>query len=173
MACATAFLAAYSLWFNRRDWLKDYRFARWAPALGLGSALLLYLIFWSGGWLLTAVVPASGAAIAAVYAPASILPSWSIVLLLVLLIAPAEEIFWRGLVQKRLVAATGPYFGLILGALFYALVHLWAANMVLVLAALVCGLFWGIMYLKTGSLFPGIISHALWDVLIFVIIPLN
>ena len=40
-------------------------------------------------------------------------------------------------------------------------------------AAAVCGLFWGLLYLREGSLVPVMISHALWDVMTFVLFPLN
>ena len=35
------------------------------------------------------------------------------------------------------------------------------------------GLFWGGMYLKTGSLVPVLISHMIWDPLIFVLVPVS
>ncbi|MCX6145762.1 MAG: CPBP family glutamic-type intramembrane protease, partial [Candidatus Kapabacteria bacterium] len=57
--------------------------------------------------------------------------------------------------------------------LLYMLVHIWAMNPMLLLAALVLGLHWGYMYYKFGSLIPGIISHSLWDTIIFVILPIS
>jgi len=35
------------------------------------------------------------------------------------------------------------------------------------------GLLWGALFAWTGSLVPGILSHALWDVLMFVLVPLQ
>ena len=64
-------------------------------------------------------------------------------------------------------------FGLILGAVLYALVHLWAKNGVLILAAFVCGLVWGRQYLKNGSLIGVIVSHVLWDITVFIVAPLD
>jgi len=172
MGVSAAVLAGYSLWINRADLHLDYRFSRRFVGFGILSAVFLYGIFWIGSHLLQHLVPSSRELIGAVYTTKSALPAWVIVLLLAFVIGPAEEIFWRGLVQKYLVAATNQQFGLILGAVLYALVHLWAKNGVLMLAAFVCGLVWGRQYLKSGSLIGVIVSHVLWDIAVFIVVPL-
>ncbi|GAJ01964.1 unnamed protein product, partial [marine sediment metagenome] len=73
----------------------------------------------------------------------------------------------------RLGEQFGPVRGYILASLVYGGVHLWAFNFMLLAAALVAGLFWGAMFIKYGSVWPGIISHALWDAAIFVIWPVQ
>ena len=46
-------------------------------------------------------------------------------------------------------------------------------NFMLVMAALVAGAVWGLIYrLCPKALFALIVSHALWDVLVFVLIPI-
>lgn len=172
MTAAAVVLSGFSLWVNRADLSLDLCFSLRHAGYGILSAVLLYAVFWLGGELLRGVIPASGDMIAAVYAVRTALPEWAICLLLVFIIAPAEEIFWRGLVQKRLVALTNPRFGLIAGALIYALVHLWAKNGVLLPAAFICGIIWGWQYQRSGSLAGPIISHALWDAAVFIFIPL-
>lgn len=67
----------------------------------------------------------------------------------------SEEYFWRGYVQKtvsELIGATPAMF---------------------VTAALVAGGVWGPLYRLKPSLLPAlIISHALWDALVFIILPI-
>jgi membrane protease YdiL (CAAX protease family) len=172
MTAAAVVLSGFSLWINRAVLPRDLCVSLRHAGFGILSAVLLYAVFWVGGELLRRVIPVSGNMIAAVYAVRTALPEWSICLLLVFIIAPAEEIFWRGLVQKRLAALTNPHFGLIVGALIYALVHLWAKNGVLLPAAFVCGIIWGWHYHRSGSLAGPIISHALWDATVFIFIPL-
>jgi hypothetical protein len=46
-----------------------------------------------------------------------------------------------------------------------------SGNPVLVLAALVCGLWWGYQYLRFNSLLSNVISHLFWDLLVFIILP--
>ena len=55
----------------------------------------------------------------------------------------------------------------------YALVHIWSFNFMLVMAALVAGLVWGFLYRLDPKLLPALIlSHALWDALVFVWMPI-
>ena len=86
---------------------------------------------------------------------------------------PAEEIFWRGYVQNALSKRWSPNVGFIVTTLVYALVHIWSFNFMLVMAALVVGAIWGLAYRlypqKLGAL---IVSHAVWDVAVFVVFPI-
>jgi hypothetical protein len=43
----------------------------------------------------------------------------------------------------------------------------------LLVAAAVCGFFWGWLYQREQSLIPVIVSHSIWDVLVFILFPLN
>jgi membrane protease YdiL (CAAX protease family) len=55
----------------------------------------------------------------------------------------------------------------VLYALFVGL----SGSVVLSLAALVCGTVWARQRQVTGSLVPGMVSHALWSLLMFLWIP--
>ena len=88
------------------------------------------------------------------------------------LIGPAEEIYWHGFVQRRLVGRYGGRAGVLGTAAVYALVHAVSLNPMLILAAGVCGLYWGLLYQREQNLIPLIISHSLWDLLIFVLFPM-
>ena len=98
---------------------------------------------------------------------------WLLSILLLILIGPAEEIFWRGYVQNALSKRWSPNAGFIVTTLVYALVHIWSFNFMLVMAALVVGAIWGLAYRlypqKLGAL---IVSHAVWDVAVFVVFPI-
>ena len=98
---------------------------------------------------------------------------WLLSILLLILIGPAEEIFWRGYVQNALSKRWSPNVGFIVTTLVYALVHIWSFNFMLVMAALVVGAIWGLAYRlypqKLGAL---IVSHAVWDVAVFVVFPI-
>ena len=55
----------------------------------------------------------------------------------------------------------------------YALVHIWALNFMLVVSAAVVGGVWGLLYrLWPKSLWTLIVSHAVWDVVVFLIFPI-
>ena len=90
-----------------------------------------------------------------------------------LVIGPGEELFWRGFLQRRLQAQAGPGRGLVLATLLYAAVHIASSNPILVLAAFVCGLFWGLLYLRYQSMLLNMLSHLIWDLAIFLLLPVS
>ncbi len=139
--------------------------------IGMASALALYAIFWVGHQLALRLLPFAADQISSVYAKREQLDLVWIGFLLFFLIGPSEEIFWRGFVQRRLELSLGEPAALLMTTAVYALVHIWTLNLILILAAAVVGLFWGWLYARERSLVSVMLSHALWDVLIFVIFP--
>ena len=113
---------------------------------GIAIAFALWGIFWVGdkvsAWLFAFARPE----VDSVYAMKSGLPVWLIAVLLLCLIGPAEELFWRGYVQRTLGRVLGgkrpENKAFIITAAIYALVHIWSFNFMLVMAALVAGLVW-------------------------------
>ena len=159
---------------QRSSLLQDWKEGL-AQKIGLGvlSALVLYGVFWGGNAISRAVFPAAATGIRAVYGfrqDASII---RIGLLIVFVIGPGEELFWRGFLQRRWQKRLGLQSGWLLAAGFYALVHIGSGNLMLVLSALVCGLYWGALYVRFRSALLVAFSHTLWDLLIFIIFPLG
>jgi len=69
-----------------------------------------------------------------------------------------EEFLFRGVVQQGLAAgAARPFDAVLSSALIFAVFHL---NPVSFLALLELGLFFGLLYQRTGSLWPGVVAHA-------------
>lgn len=143
-----------------------------AAGWGALSALPLYALFFVGVALVRRVLPFAEREINVVYALKEGVPTARIVLLLVFVIAPAEEIFWRGSLQRLAMTRWGALSGCLGAAAVYAAVHATSGNLLLVAAAGICGLFWGAMYARWRSLPANIVSHALWDVLVFIAAPL-
>jgi len=88
-----------------------------------------------------------------------------------LVIAPAEELFWRGLVNRYLAQRIGDVPGNALGAGLYGAIHLVSGNLTLIGAATVAGGFWSLQHLASNRMAPLIISHVAWDVWIFLVRP--
>ena len=100
-------------------------------------------------------------------------PHWLISILLLCIIGPAEEIFWRGYIQDTLSQRHSPNKGFWLTLFLYTAVHIPSLNFMLIMAAMVCGLIWGALYRFYPNHFPSIIlSHAVWDAAVFVWFPL-
>jgi hypothetical protein len=146
----------------------ELRFVIW----GLLHALFLYGLSRLGVFLITEIFPGARPQLEAIYATREQLDSAVIAALLVLFIAPCEEIFWRGLVLEELLARFSSRYALGIATGLYTAVHIWAMNPMLLLAAFVLGAHWCLLYFKFKSLVPGLISHLLWDVMIFVAFPI-
>lgn len=140
--------------------------------LGVLSAAVLYGVFVVGNLAARRLFSFGPAEIEAVYRQGVQTPRWIVALLLLVVVGPGEEIFWRGYVQRRLSAELGRA-GLTLSILAYTGVHLATANLTLILAALVCGVFWTLLYRLYGSIWINIVSHATWAVAIFVLCPME
>ncbi len=166
-------LAVVSLVTDRREMKAVCRFKPVHLGTGLLAAAFLYAVFWIGHVVSTHVLPFAAGQVDAIYTIRSGQNRWVIAGLLFFIIGPAEEIFWRGYIQRRLSKRCGLLAGLIIAAAVYTLVHVWSLNLMLLAAAAVCGGFWGLLFAVTGNLWPGIISHAVWDVMIFILWPIT
>lgn len=172
MTVSALTLSILSTCFNR-GWWHAVRFG-WGEVLaGVGIAVVLWGIFWTGdkvsSWLFDFARPQ----VDLIYGMKEGESPWLLSLLMLVLIGPAEEIFWRGYVQRTLSARWSPDAGFVVTTLVYALVHAASCNFMLVMAAAVAGVVWGGLY----RLFPRrlgaiIVSHAVWDVAVFVWFPI-
>ncbi|MBP6909957.1 MAG: CPBP family intramembrane metalloprotease [Candidatus Saccharicenans sp.] len=140
-------------------------------AIGVASAILLYVLFYAGSLILPKIMPGGLAQMALIYALKSGQSQWRVGIFLALIIGPGEELWWRGFLQRHWSSRLGSWPGLFLVAGLYAAVHLTSRNPVLILAALVCGLVWGYQYLKFKSILANIISHVLFDLAVFLFLP--
>lgn len=156
------------------EWIKDIHANPKALALGLLIAALLWGVFWLGDIISQWLFGFARMQVDLIYDMKEDTSPTLIALLLLLLIGPAEEIFWRGFIQRRFTQRWGADIGFLLTTAIYAAVHIWSLNFMLIMAALVAGFCWGIIYRiwpqTLGSL---IISHALWDACAFVIFPFH
>ena len=142
----------------------------WKIGVGVLAAILLYGIFFAGHWLSRHILPFAGPDISRVYGFKEGASTLRVILLMTLLIGPGEEYFWRGFLQRRFQTRFGRGAGWLLSSTLYAFVHAGSGNTMLVLAAAVCGLFWGFLYLRLRSVLLVAVSHTLWDLLVFVVV---
>jgi uncharacterized protein len=169
MAAGVGTLGTYALYANPD--LRKTRVRRGDVARGITSAGLLYGIFQVGDRLARRVMPNGGAEIDDIYRKRGLAPAPVIAASLALLIAPGEELFWRGLVNRYLVQRLGPVAGNATGATIYGAIHLVSGNLTLTGAAGVAGAFWSLEHLAQGRMAPLIASHVAWDVWIFLVRP--
>ena len=178
MSCSAVVLASLAMLFtpDRSELLKIEK-----PLLqllgGVLIAFALWGVFWIGDRLSSMLFDFARPEVDAVYAMKQGSSPRLIAVLLLGLIGPAEELFWRGYVQRslsRLLHGRRPEdLAFVLTVMVYALMHLWSFNFMLIMAAMVAGAVWGFIYRICPKALPAlIVSHALWDALIFVILPI-
>ncbi|MBR5053167.1 MAG: CPBP family intramembrane metalloprotease [Bacteroidaceae bacterium] len=140
--------------------------------LGILIAAALWSVFWVGDKLSQLLFSFSRAQVNIIYSLKDNFSPTLLALLLLFIIGPAEEIFWRGYIQRTLSKRLSPFIAFLLTTACYTLVHLPSGNFMLIMAALVCGIVWGGLYwLMPQNLRAIIISHALWDAAAFVWLP--
>jgi membrane protease YdiL (CAAX protease family) len=140
-------------------------------ALGSAIAAVLYGAFAIGDRAARAVMPRGAQDIGDIYQLRQLRPRAELVLRLGLAIAPAEELFWRGLLQAALTRRYGRTRGAALAAGLYGGAHLCTGNPTLVGAASVAGAGWS-GAAALGTPMPAlIVSHVIWDIWIFLVRP--
>jgi len=174
MLCSALTLIAMSAVLGS-DWPPQFRFSARAVLIGLISAVLLWGVFYVGHALSTALFAFAQPQVGAIYGLREGSSQVWIALLLLCVVGPAETVFWQGLVQRGLMRRWGVPRGFAVTTLIYTLVHLWSFNAMLLAAAAICGAFWGGMYalLKPRNLWPLLVSHAVWDVMVFILLPIT
>ena len=140
--------------------------------LGIVIAALLWGVFYVGDKVSQLLFSFARPQVDNIYNIKGTLSPTLLALLLLFVIGPAEEIFWRGYVQRTLSNFRSPLFAFLVTTMCYTFIHLPSGNFMLVMAALVCGIVWGgLYYLMPNRLTAIIISHALWDAAAFVWLP--
>ena len=165
-------LSLLSTWLNP-GWHKQINFNLSNVALGILIAVGLWSVFWIGDKLSSLLFDFARPQVDSIYSMKEGESPWLLTMLMLFLIGPAEEIYWRGYIQRKLSEKWNPNKGFIVTTLIYALVHAGSMNFMLTMAALVAGLAWGLLYRFFPKYFGAIIlSHALCDVAVFIWFPI-
>jgi hypothetical protein len=163
MGATFVVLAALSLASGRVRWADRIEIAP-AVAVGLGSGAALYvltLMFFgvSRRWTALRRHTHSLYEYPQGVSPVETLGVASLV------VAPGEELFWRGLVQDIAVAATGSIPGGLVAWGLYVAANIASGSIPIVLGAVVGGAAWGTLAWWSGGVAASVASHAVWTVL--------
>jgi membrane protease YdiL (CAAX protease family) len=150
----------------------DFKFSLKDVTIGLLSGIFLYAFFWSG-FQIAKSIPGFTQTISSVYALRGEAPLIQIAEVLLFPISPAEELYWRGLIQRYLVRVIQPSRGLIVTSILYSVIHLPTLNPSLMLVALIAGLVWGYLFNRLGKIIPVIVSHIVFNEMVFVLLVIS
>lgn len=165
-------LTTYSTWASP-GWWKDIRLDLSNILLGVMLAAVLWGIFWIGDKLSSLMFDFARPQVDMIYGMKEGENPWVLTALMLFIIGPAEEIFWRGYLQKSFSKKWNPNIGFIVTTLMYSLVHVSKFNFMLIMAAAVAGFVWGLAYRFYPEKFGAILlSHALWDCAVFIWFPI-
>ena len=174
-------------WWKTLEIKKKGRFFVENVLLGIGIAIALWGVFWVGDKLSQWMFPSfARAQVDSIYGMKNGFSPCVLSMALLFIIGPAEEIFWRAYVQRKLadwmpatphrcmrLTIDNRFWAMLAGVMIYTLVHLFSFNFMLIMSALVCGAVWGFLYWLCPNRLPAIIiSHALWDAAVFIWFPI-
>ena len=165
-------LTLYSTWASP-GWWKDVRLDIDNVVMGVVLAAALWGVFWLGEFFSTMLFDFARPQVDMIYGMKEGENPWVLTALMLFIIGPAEEIFWRAYLQKNLSYRWNPNIGFVVTTILYSIVHLSKFNFMLIMAAMVAGFVWGLAYRlfpeKLGAI---ILSHALWDCAVFIWFPI-
>jgi len=139
---------------------------------GLISGVFLFLVFWFGDLMINFLNLPFQKEISALYRSFSPKSFWHFLVLLIIIV-PGEELFWRGFIQKRLGKKFGITLSIVISTILYASVQIYSGYVIHIIAAIVAGIFWGTLYARKKSLPLIIVSHFIFDLFIFILFPLR
>ena len=165
-------LTLYSTWASP-GWWKDVKLDMTNVIMGVVLAAALWGVFWLGEFFSTMLFDFARPQVDMIYGMKEGENPWVLTALMLFIIGPAEEIFWRAYLQKNLSSRWNPNIGFVVTTILYSIVHLSKFNFMLIMAAMVAGFVWGLAYRlfpeKLGAI---ILSHALWDCAVFIWFPI-
>ncbi|MDP6523544.1 MAG: CPBP family intramembrane metalloprotease [Kiritimatiellia bacterium] len=170
LLCSLAFAADFQM-MRRVVRLKRWPSGFCSACLGLVYAAILYGVCAFFFALIRFLFPFATTEISNVYKLRVHADPLVTIVLLTVLIAPGEELFWRGYVQSAMERRFGTK-GMIPAIAAYSLAHVASGNLMLVTAAAACGLFWAFLYWRYRSIRLNIITHTAWTVAVFIVWPL-
>ncbi len=139
--------------------------------LGLAIAAGLYGIFQVGDRTARRILPSGDENIGDIYQLRELRPMDEIAVRLAAVVGPAEELFWRGLLQRSIARRWGGPRATVTATVAYGGAHLVTGNPALIGAATVAGLYWSALATLGVPMAALIVSHIAWDIWIFLVAP--
>jgi membrane protease YdiL (CAAX protease family) len=141
--------------------------------IGIAMAFLLYFIFLGGNYLVKSVSPLGIGSQNenTIYSLFSTTPL-PLKIIVFLLDAVGFESYFRGVLVPFFAKRTG-IGAIFIVALIDALIHVSTFNPLFSVTTFIADSVWGLNYYITRDLYSNIATHFLWDMLVFVILPIS
>ena len=134
---------------------------------GLAASVVMIVATYGLYPILAHAMPYVERSVRALYVDKLRIPSPTLLLLIVTgLIVVGEEILWRGVVQEAIERRIRGLWGVVVSAVVYGVSHAFIGSTLLVIVAVICGLYSSFIRNRTRSLVPALIAHLIWDLTI-------
>jgi membrane protease YdiL (CAAX protease family) len=152
---------------------QKFRPALWRFAMGIGMAFLLYAIFQGGNLAVTnlKLFGVSSSNELSIYGLFSSVPTPLLVFVLAL-DAIGFESYFRGNLQNLFSKRIGAGSVFVV-AVIDAIIHISTMNPLFPATVIVADSIWGLNYYTTKDLYSNIACHFVWDLLVFVLLPIH
>lgn len=174
---ATPTMLLVSLWLTRFRGL--YKPRPKNLIAGVCSAILLYFVFYGGNYLITTIKPLglSASSETSIYGTIST-HALPLQLAILLLDALGFESYFRGTLQNFFAFKISGQRGGRLGSVFLTalcdcLIHVISFNLLWVVTTFIADSVWGLTYYYTKDLSSSMTSHLIWDIVIFILVPIR
>ena len=163
--------AAFTLGRDRLRLLVSgrHRSAWWGALAGLAMAAVTHL----GYAVVARLVPAVRSEVIELYGSLHDRPGPVAALPLIVVVVVAEELVWRGVAHEWLSRRMAPAAVVVAQTALYAVPQLASHSALLPLVAIYGGLLWGAARVASRDLVAPTAMHLVWDVVLFVLIPLE
>ncbi|MCX5742926.1 MAG: type II CAAX endopeptidase family protein [Proteobacteria bacterium] len=139
-----------------------------AIGLGLGLVVATHLAFRG----VVAASPSLAAAVRALYVSVAVETSPILLFLLTTIVVIGEELVWRGVAIEQFAAGRSRFAVAAISVALYVLPQLAGGVPLLILAATGLGGLFAAQRLRTGRLADALLTHAVWSLSVFVVVPL-
>jgi membrane protease YdiL (CAAX protease family) len=141
--------------------------------VGLGAGLIMAGLTHLGWALVVLLLPSLQPPVAELFALFWSPPGPVAQLHWLLVIVVAEELLWRGLWPTLVEARSRPWLGTTVVVAVYAIGQSGSGSPLVVALAIGCGVVWLVLRMWTRSLWPPLLTHILWNLLVLVWFPLE
>lgn len=152
-------------------WHRNLNLAR--AIVGVGVGLAMAGATWALYPLAVSIVPELETKVGWLYQMLRQHPGPAKAFLLLLAVVLAEELVWRGVLMDWLLPRFGIARAVMFSSLLYVLPQVAFRSLTLVAVAFACGVVWSTLRATTRSIWPPLLAHLVWDVLVFVAYPLS
>jgi len=156
-------LASIVAWRERLSLRPLLRVTPRIALLSVAATAAMIAVTYAAFPLLVRWIPVLGTETQVIYARFVAGRTLAVLIAGVVPVVVAEELLWRGSFQGSLTGA-----GVLVAALIYGAAHAPSGSMLLVVVALVCGLYWSALRAISGSLIPPLCAHLAWDIALIV-----